>query len=161
MTAFATPSTLADQRADALRRLGEYEPDLRLAPPPAAALRGDPAPPLTTPAALLAEPDANGPGHREIARLLLAVLEVIDRRRPLSQLRHLLGPDALAAVGAAANDPAGHRGYRLARLRLARPSEHAVEIFGTITRGVRVRALAGRMDVEQAAGWRCGCLRVL
>ena len=90
---------------------------------------------------------------------LRRVLEVIDRRRPIAQLRPMLTPPLLDMVfalartagtrqgGGAAASAAAHR-----RRRRARPHEpSAAEVFATYTRGPRVRAIAGRIEVTGGA----------
>lgn len=80
---------------------------------------------------------------------LRRVLEVIDRRRPLSQLRPLL------AAGLIDSLPAWTGGAGAARLRrvvaqLAEPCGTAAEVAATFTRGARLHAIACR--VEQGPG---------
>lgn len=86
---------------------------------------------------------------------LRRVLEVIDRRRPVAQLRSVLAPGLvesvlsvnLATVGSAP----GHAGaallrkMRLQRVRRDGP-DPAAEVFGTYRRGDRVHAIACRVE---------------
>jgi hypothetical protein len=91
---------------------------------------------------------------------LRRVLEVIDRRRPVAQLRPLLAPslvDAVLSVGrAVARSGAGNAGAAvLRRMRLQpvghRDPENAAEIFGTYSRGSRIHAIACRVEQVPAA----------
>lgn len=80
---------------------------------------------------------------------LRRVLEVIDRRRPLTQLRGLL------AAGLVDSLPARASGTDPARLRrvvaqLAEPGGTAAEVAATFTRGTRLHAIACR--IEQTDG---------
>ncbi|MFY1621323.1 Rv3235 family protein, partial [Micromonospora sp. WMMD736] len=97
--------------------------------------------------------------------VLRRVLEVIDRRRPLAQLQPLIDPalyDSVAALTRSRH--AASATLRRVRLRSAAPDAagtKAAEVFATYSRGVRLRAIAGR--VEQVAGserWRLVALQV-
>jgi hypothetical protein len=99
---------------------------------------------------------------------LRRVLEVIDRRRPVAQLRPLLTPALVDTIAALVRAPAGMRDeaavLRRVRLRVA-GCDHsdvvAAEVFATYTRGRRVRAIAAR--VESASGadhWRLAALQI-
>jgi Family of unknown function (DUF6459) len=84
---------------------------------------------------------------------LRRVLEVIDRRRPLAQLRPLLAPnlvDSVLSVGRTEHEGAAV----LRRLRL-QPAGHpdpvtATEVFGSYSRGHRVHAIACRVERVRA-----------
>ncbi len=79
---------------------------------------------------------------------LRRVLEVLDRRRPLAQLRPLLAPGLADSLLSAARrcDPAGGVPRRLRRV-LAQPvSEGAAEVAASYTRGPRVHAIACRIE---------------
>jgi Family of unknown function (DUF6459) len=85
---------------------------------------------------------------------LRRVLEVIDRRRPVAQLRPLLLPGLVDSVLSVSRD-AGHEGAAvLRRIRLQpvghRDRETAAEVFGSYSRGSRIHAIACR--VEQLPG---------
>lgn len=97
---------------------------------------------------------------------LRSVLEVIDRRRPLSQLRPILVPGLIDSVEALLNDraltePAPRRGDGGAALhrvhvQAADPDERAFEVSAVYRRGPRLRAVAGRVecaDTAQGAQW--------
>jgi hypothetical protein len=92
---------------------------------------------------------------------LRRVLEVIDRRRPLAQLRGSLTPAALDIVyalsTAAGSDKAAV--LRRVRLRSAGAEPTAAEVFATYSRGERVRAIACRIEAD-AGRWRMVALQV-
>jgi Family of unknown function (DUF6459) len=83
---------------------------------------------------------------------LRRVLEVVDRRRPVTQLRKLLAPTLIDAVVAMTRTTPSGGAAVLRRVRLrtvisADGEATAAEVFATYTRGSRVRAVAGRIDV--------------
>ena len=90
---------------------------------------------------------------------LRRVLEVIDRRRPATQLRPLLAPslvDSVVAVrlSAAGRPPGRDSAAVLRRMRL-QPAEHrdpgaAAEVFGSYSRGERIHAIACRVERVRA-----------
>jgi hypothetical protein len=116
---------------------------------------------------------------------LRRVLEVIDRRRPIAQLRPLLAPALIDSVialtrstqtGGTAPPKATRTGtgaaatLRRIRLRMVdgedlgapriRSNETlAVEVFGTYSRGPRVRAIAARVEYS-AERWRIVALQL-
>ncbi|SNW17407.1 putative alanine, arginine and proline rich protein [Mycolicibacterium thermoresistibile] len=107
-----------------------------------------------------AHPAAEAPPPRAAAvfadAALRRILEVIDRRRPIGQLRSMLSIPLLDTVAALAAGRPDHRGaavLRRVRLRTAAMADGqpvAAEVFGTYTRGERVRAIAAR--VERVSG---------
>ena len=101
---------------------------------------------------------------------LRRVLEVIDRRRPVAQLRPLLAPALIdtvielsrsSHVGSVRSQSA-RTVARLSRVRL-RMVDGAegcqAEVFGTYTSGPRVRALAARIQLD-GERWRIVALQV-
>lgn len=79
---------------------------------------------------------------------LRRVLEVIDRRRPVGQLRPLLAPglvDSVLAVGRTAPGQPGAAVLRRMRLQPA-ARDTAAEVFGTYSRGDRIHAVACRVE---------------
>ena len=98
---------------------------------------------------------------------LRRVLEVIDRRRPIAQLRPMLTPPLLDMVFALTRTAGPDKAAMLRRVRLRtaavddrEPHEPlAAEVFATYTRGRRVRAIAGRIEVN-AGRWRVVALQV-
>jgi hypothetical protein len=98
---------------------------------------------------------------------LRRVLEVIDRRRPIAQLRPMLTPPLLDMVFTLARSAGTERAAVLRRVRLQaaavdeRDPHQAVaaEVFATYTRGRRVRAIAGRVEVADGR-WRMVALQI-
>jgi hypothetical protein len=89
---------------------------------------------------------------------LRRVLEVIDRRRPVAQLRPLVAPVLIDPVVALARTT--HTATAtLRRVRLRMVDDEAVEVFASYTRGPRVRAIAGRVE-RYRDGWRIVALQV-
>jgi hypothetical protein len=88
---------------------------------------------------------------------LRRVLEVIDRRRPVAQLRPLLAPALIDIViersrrshaGSGRTQRTAARLHRM-RLRMVDGTEgREAEVFGTYTSGPRVRALAARIELK-------------
>ena len=136
----------------------DYEPPAFGGPPilpPVTALRRNPRPPAQPPT------QPTGPDMRAAAAFadaaLRRVLEVIDRRRPLAQLRPLL---ATGLVDSLLAGPTRHADGGAARLRrvLAQPSRSdgtAAEVAANYSRGDRVHAIACRIEqVPTATGPR-------
>jgi hypothetical protein len=101
------------------------------------------------------------------------VLEVIDRRRPVAQLRTLLAPSVIDTVIALTRS-SHTAAARLCRVRLRMVdgdlSAHevrsdcdlpgaAAEVFGTYTRGPRVHAIAARV-ARDGDRWRIVALQL-
>ncbi len=88
-------------------------------------------------------------GAAQFAELALRrVLEVMDRRRPPTQLRNLMPPplvDAVVALTRTRHETTAT--LRRVRLRSA-ATPTAAEVFATYTRGPRVRAIAARVDFD-------------
>lgn len=137
----------------------------RTCPPPSAAdlRRGSGRPGLRPAQAIGCEP----PPSREAAAFadaaLRRVLEVIDRRRPVGQLRPLVGPTLVDAIVALAQTPRSAAAtLRRVRLRpVDRDGGHpqAAEVFATYTRDRRTHAIAAR--VENVEGrWQLVALQI-
>ncbi|WAC90488.1 Rv3235 family protein [Mycobacterium sp. Aquia_213] len=82
---------------------------------------------------------------------LRRVLEVIDHRRPVTQLRPLLVPGLVDSVLSVGQSRAGRQGAAvLRRMRLQpaghRAAETAAEVFGSYSRGDRIHAIAARVE---------------
>ena len=107
---------------------------------------------------------------------LRRVLEVIDRRRPIAQLRPLLAPalidSVIALTRSTQTEEETGTAATLRRIRLRivggedlgaphiRSNETlAVEVFGTYSRGPRVRAIAARVEYT-AERWRIVALQL-
>lgn len=99
-------------------------------------------------------------------RLLLRVLEVLDGRRAVAQLRTLLADPAYEALLTRLRTAPPGRRHRLRRLRTCHPTGAAVEaaavieITGPAPAGTRVCALAVRVE-RVADRWHCPVLRLL
>lgn len=88
---------------------------------------------------------------------LRRVLEVIDRRRPATQLRSVLAPgliDAVLSVCRLAAGPPGAAVLRRTRLQPAvgNDPDRAAEVFGTFSRGERIHAIACRVEQSPDSG---------
>ncbi|WP_165609187.1 Rv3235 family protein [Mycolicibacterium peregrinum] len=100
------------------------------------------------------------PGAAQFADMALRrVLEVVDRRRPPSQLRSLMSQLLLdAVVASTASRHVTTASLRRVGLRPA-ASPEAAELFATYTRGARVRAIAGRIELRSGR-WQLTALQL-
>jgi hypothetical protein len=101
---------------------------------------------------------------------LRRVLEVIDRRRPVAQLRPLVAPALIDTVIELSRSSRNRNGrtrgadtvarlHRI-RLRMVDGTEGTeAEVFGTYTIGPRVRALAARIELYRDR-WRIVALQI-
>lgn len=87
------------------------------------------------------------------------VLEVMDRRRPIVQLRPLLADGPLSAVMARSSRAPATTAARLSKVRVRRCADDTAEIFGTFERGGRVKAFAGRIQSVRG-NWRVVALQL-
>ncbi|MFF0452743.1 Rv3235 family protein [Nocardia africana] len=95
-------------------------------------------------------------------RSLRLVLEVIDGRRPLGQLRPVVEPTVLAAVETLARTAAAERRLGTAVLvtvKLAEVTASAAEVCGGYERGQRRFAVAARLVLRRGR-WRVSALRM-
>ena len=95
---------------------------------------------------------------------LRCVLEVSDRRRPIAALRTLLTAPLIDSVVALGRTPSEEGAAVLRRIRVRTADvmdgeAMAAEVFGTYTRGNRVRALAGRIELNHGR-WRLVALQL-
>lgn len=99
---------------------------------------------------------------------LRRVLEVVDRRRPIAQLRPLVAPaliDTLTALtrvpqtGGTAHPKGRGTAATLQRSRVRMVDADAGELFATYTRAQRVRAIAGRIECRDGR-WRIVALQL-
>jgi hypothetical protein len=136
----------------------DYEPPLvgtvAVCPPPTPAALHRHTPRRLRP--VPAPPARESPPPRAAAvfadTALRRVLEVVDRRRPIVQLRPLLAPTLIDAVVAMTRTTSSDGAAVLRRVRLrtavtADGEATAAEVFASYTRGRRVRAIAGRIEV--------------
>ncbi len=95
---------------------------------------------------------------------LRRVLEVTDRRRPIAQLRQFTSPALIDAVAVlarvvSADGAAVLRRVRLRAVESGSGEPTAAEVFATYTRGRRVRAIAGRVEVV-GGRWQLVALQI-
>jgi hypothetical protein len=145
---------MSEVAAASVRPVVDYEPPAFGRPPvlpPVTALRpraGRPGRP---------EPPWSGPDTRAAAAFadaaLRRVLEVIDRRRPLSQLRPLLASGLVDSLltGAARGTERGPARLRRVIAQTSSPDGTAVEIAASYTRGEHVHAIACRIEQVRCA----------
>ncbi|MGK2880962.1 MAG: Rv3235 family protein [Mycobacterium sp.] len=108
------------------------------------------------PAQLRAAPDSGAPAAAQTFAdaALRCVLEVMDRRRPIAQLRPLMPTpifDVVASLTPSTRERCAAAVLRRVRLRAAgadldRPQ--AAEVFATYSRGNRVGAIAARVEIR-------------
>jgi Family of unknown function (DUF6459) len=92
---------------------------------------------------------------------LCRVLEVVDRRRPIAQLRPLVAPALIDTVTALTRAPqTAAATLRRVRVRMVDGDEETqAEVFATYTRANRVRAIAGRIE-QLNDRWRIVALQI-
>ena len=148
----------------AVTPIADYEPPARGGPPGLPAIvahrprtAGRPAQERPGRIACSARASGNGGDDARAAAIfadaaLRRVLEVIDRRRPLAQLRPLLDGALVDTLLPAARRGDGVGSARLRRVRAqsVRADGTAAEVAANYTRGERVYAIACR--VEQVTG---------
>jgi hypothetical protein len=89
---------------------------------------------------------------------LRRVLEVVDRRRPIAQLRPLVTPALIDTVTALTRAPQTDAGT-LRRVRVRMVDGEAAELFATYSRAQRIRAIAGRIE-QVNDRWRIVALQI-
>lgn len=128
-------------------------------------------PPGALPAAAPADPgEPMSAAMRQAAvfadAALRRVLEVIDRRRPATQLRNILAPTLVDSVAALGRGSAPRRGAAVVRRMRVQPAGHrdpdtAAEVFGCYSRGDRIHAIACRVErVGDGARWQVVALHI-
>lgn len=85
---------------------------------------------------------------------MLVLLEVVDGRRPVSQLRGRLDERAADSVLAAQRSGTGASRRVAMPVHVTRPSSRAFELCTTISEGERYRAVAARVELRRGA-WLC------
>jgi hypothetical protein len=89
---------------------------------------------------------------------LRRILEVVDRRRPIAQLRPLVAPGLVDTITGLTR--VSHTATAaLERVRVRMVDAEAGEVFATYTRGRRVLALAGRIE-RRDNHWRIVALQI-
>ncbi len=150
-----------------LYTLPEYEPPLCLVPPDPdePVLSWSPPPPAMTLPPIPGCPvwDEPGPAREQVRRLLRLVLEILDGRRPLTQLRGAITGPVYDALFTRCRHATGH--HRLHTLRTCRPGADSVELCATVQvlappRRPVVIALAARIE-RRHERWICTFLRPL
>jgi hypothetical protein len=114
----------------------------------------------------LDEPAA--PAPEVLWRLLLHLLEVLDGRRTVSQLRTIVSEVAYEALLTRLRTTPPGRQHRLRRLRTCHPTSEAVELSAVLeisggpapSAPLRVRAVAVRLERVDDR-WHCAVLRIL
>lgn len=165
-TSSPVPGTLPAQRRPFTAPVIDYEPapvrnpDAALcpAPSPSAVHRSTPRRrrPTRTPVADPPPPRA-AVVFADVA--LRRILEVLDRRRPLTQLRPVLAPALFDTVGALTRVRHGHPAT-MRRVRLRSDGATAAEVYATYRRGERVRAIAARIELAGDGRWRVVALQI-
>lgn len=150
------------REALALRALPDYEPDAEGGPPARwSSLRPRRGPQLS----LVAPPPPAPVSTEALGRLFTRVLEVLDGRRQVGQLRTLLPDAAYEALLTRLRMVGPGSRHVLRRLRVCHPAVGVVEVSAV----VEVRSASGRTRVIAAAArferveatWRCAVLRFL
>ncbi|MFS0897832.1 Rv3235 family protein [Mycolicibacterium litorale] len=129
-------------------------------PPPTSAALHRRTPRMLRPAARAgAEPAAPRAAAVFADLALRRVLEVLDRRRPLTHLKPVLAPPLLDTVGTLCRSRYGDPAT-LRRMRLHSAGPSAAEVSATYTRGERVRAIAARVETTGDGRWRVVALQI-
>jgi hypothetical protein len=111
----------------------------------------------------------NADGRVELAdaqsaqRLVIAIAEALEGRRPVKQVAGYLDARVAAAVRTWATSRA-LEGLHLQSLHLSQPAHDIIEACGTVTYGQHARALVARLQAFDRAGnrqWVCRLLRLL
>jgi hypothetical protein len=176
--AAVTASRIPTRRTSFTTPVVDYEPPLVGAhpvapcppPSPAALHRHTPRALRSVPTAAASGPHGGEPVPPRAAAVfadtaLRRVLEVADRRRPVAQLRPLVKPALFDAVAAAFSRTGSREGaavLRRMRLRSAQVLDGeatAAEVFATYSRGRRVRAIAGRVELVNGR-WMVTALQI-
>ena len=161
-----TASAIPPERASFTSPIIDYEPPpvgigVTPCPPPSPAALHRHTPRRLRPVA--SRPWFGSPSRRtrrwcSPTAALRRVLEVIDRRRPVAQLRPLVAPVLIdAVVGMARTTHTATATLRRVRLRMV--DDEAAEVFGSYTRGQRVRAIAARVERHRDR-WRIVALQI-
>ncbi|MGH3676694.1 MAG: Rv3235 family protein [Mycobacterium sp.] len=145
----------------------DYEPPpLGAAARVSAALHRSPRRPLRSVHRVAREPSPPHAAAVFADAALRRVLEVIDRRRPISQLKALMTPALMDMVVAMARSPhAAAATLRRVRLRMVDTADtadtevQAAEVFGTYSRAQRARAIAARIELCDDR-WRIVALHI-
>lgn len=91
---------------------------------------------------------------------LRRALEVIDRRRPQSQLGPLLAPGLVDSVVSVGRSGQGAAVLRRMRLQPVGDPPTAAEVFGCYSRGDRIHAIACRVEQRPGNRWLVVALHI-
>ena len=161
-----TASAIPPERASFTSPIIDYEPPpvgmgITPCPPPSPAALHRHTPRRLRPVASRPMAREPQPPHAAVVFADAAqrrVLEVIDRRRPVAQLRPLVAPVLIDPVVGMAR--ATHTATAtLRRVRLRMVDDEAAEVFGSYTPGQRVRAIAARVERHRDR-WRIVALQI-
>ena len=89
---------------------------------------------------------------------LRRILEVVDRRRPIAQLRPLVAPALIDTITTLTRAP-HTAAATLRRVRVRMVDDESAEVFGTYSRGPRLLAVAGRIELHRDR-WRIAALQL-
>jgi Family of unknown function (DUF6459) len=89
---------------------------------------------------------------------LRRILEVVDRRRPIAQLRPLVAPALIDTITTLTRAP-HTAAATLRRVRVRMVDDESAEVFGTYSRGPRLLAVAGRIELHRDR-WRMVALQL-
>jgi len=147
-----------------LHALAECEPSTRARHVPASTpLASVTALPGITERAAGFEPAERGPSRSQLYGLLRGMLEALDGRRPVEQLRPRLTEHCYRTlVRRLWPEVQSERriGRSLRRVHTCRPARGVIEACATIQRGGRVEAIAARIEAD-LRGWKCTTVLVL
>jgi Family of unknown function (DUF6459) len=159
-----TASQISFQSGSFTAPVVDYEPPPSgLAATVSAALHRTPRRPPPSVNRVVREPSAPRAAAVFADAALRRVLEVVDRRRPIGQLRALMTPQLMHMVVAMARSPhpaaATLRRVRLRMVDTEDPDVQAAEVFGTYCRAQRVRAIAARIEGSDDR-WRIVAIQI-
>lgn len=180
MSAPLTPAPHETPVRVSLRALPEYEP-ARLPVPPAPDREEPPAGRWRSAGRRPCRRPSGSPAWRDypvweepeevtdrLRALLRVVLEVLDGRRPPSQLRNVLDEASYATLLSRSRQAArAGRQHRLRTLHTCRPAAGVIEMCATIETSSAIArkpgalSVAGRVERTRTGAWRCRALHLL
>jgi len=164
LAAVTTGDARPDRASVRLYALAECEPDTPARQLASSALLASvTALPAATERTRREEPVERGPSRSQLYGLLRGMLEALDGRRPVEQLRtRFTDPGYRALVRRIRAEIRGERtaARGLRRVHTCRPARGVIEACATIQRGGRVEAIAARIESDHR-GWKCTAVLVL
>jgi hypothetical protein len=124
---------------------------------------GDEVPRTPPPGSARRERERALAARRRAELVVRTALEVLDGRRPVTQLAPFAAPPVLRYVSAGV-PRRGHgaaTGASLRSLHVSLPARTAAEVAAVCRFGTRFRALAARLELTGQGEWRCVALRVV